>query len=126
MTTVEEKMADLNMGQSEKGSNSNPDAAANEAAARQHGWGKPAPYDYGMFTASPAAPRPDVEGATANDDAEAAEARPLFTEDVPAWGANSARYEWKEEYGDVGPAFKLLEDQLFGTTRPERAEYFNE
>jgi ATP-dependent RNA helicase DDX3X len=30
------------------------------------------------------------------------------------WASNAAKYEWDEEYGDVGPAFPELELQLFG------------
>ncbi|RPB01027.1 DEAD-domain-containing protein [Choiromyces venosus 120613-1] len=30
------------------------------------------------------------------------------------WGASGARYEWKEEYGDVAPADEGLERMLFG------------
>lgn len=30
------------------------------------------------------------------------------------WASNAAKYEWDEEYGDVGPAFPELEAQLFG------------
>jgi len=33
---------------------------------------------------------------------------------VGEWGASSARYEWKEEYGDVAPADEVLERMLFG------------
>lgn len=36
------------------------------------------------------------------------------------WSASSARYEWKEEYGDVAPADEVLERILFGDV-PERA-----
>lgn len=30
------------------------------------------------------------------------------------WASNAAKYEWDEDYGDVGPAFPDLEKQLFG------------
>ena len=32
---------------------------------------------------------------------------------VPAWAANATRYEWSEEFGDVGPEDKDLEKMLF-------------
>lgn len=35
------------------------------------------------------------------------------TEPVPGWAHNAARYEWADEYGDVGPAVPELEAQLF-------------
>jgi ATP-dependent RNA helicase DDX3X len=31
------------------------------------------------------------------------------------WASNAAKYEWDEEYGDVGPKFPELEKQLFGS-----------
>ncbi|CUS09042.1 unnamed protein product [Tuber aestivum] len=33
---------------------------------------------------------------------------------VGEWGASGARYEWREEYGDVAPADEMLERMLFG------------
>jgi len=30
------------------------------------------------------------------------------------WESNAAIYEWNDDYGDVGPAFPELEQQLFG------------
>ena len=33
---------------------------------------------------------------------------------TPVWAANAVKYEWSEEYGDVGPEFKELEEVLFG------------
>lgn len=35
-------------------------------------------------------------------------------EEVSTWGANAAKYEWDEDYGDVGPEHKELEEMLFG------------
>jgi ATP-dependent RNA helicase DDX3X len=29
------------------------------------------------------------------------------------WANKGALYEWKDEYGDVGPRFEALEKQLF-------------
>ena len=126
MTSTEDTAANMNIDNPGQESTPNPDAAANEAAAREHGWSKPVSYNYGMYAAPFNPPRQGVEGEPSEGTAEATEARPRFTEDVPEWGAKSARYEWKEEYGDVGPAFKELEDMLYGTTLPEKAEYFNE
>lgn len=31
------------------------------------------------------------------------------------WASNAAKYEWDDEYGDVGPRFPELEKQLFGS-----------
>ena len=30
------------------------------------------------------------------------------------WAANAAKYEWLDDFGDVGPEFKELELELFG------------
>ena len=123
---IEEKMDDMNTDKPEPNAAPYPDAAANDAAAREHGWAKPVSYNYGMYNAPFNPSRPGGEGEANEGEAGAEGARPQYTEDVPEWGAKSARYEWKEEYGDVGPAFKPLEDMLFGTQLPEKAEYFNE
>lgn len=40
-----------------------------------------------------------------------------FTE----WAGNAARYEWKDEYGDVGPRNEELEKQLFQVDYISRA-----
>lgn len=36
------------------------------------------------------------------------------------WAGNAAVYEWNEEYGDVGPKFPELEQQLFGAANHTR------
>lgn len=38
------------------------------------------------------------------------------------WGSHARTYEWKDEYGDVGPKYPELEIELFGepSTRFER------
>ncbi|KAJ6157584.1 DEAD/DEAH box RNA helicase [Penicillium chermesinum] len=50
-----------------------------------HGWNDPTPFDYTGFS----------------------------TSNTSDWAGNAARYEWKDEYGDVGPANPELEKQLF-------------
>ena len=126
MAAIDENIGNMNLKNPGQDVTPNPDVAANEAAAREHGWSKPLSYNYGMYSAAFNPPRLGTEGEAKKGETGTEETRPRFTEDVPEWGANSARYEWKEEYGDVGPAFKALEDMLFGTVLPEKAEYFNE
>ena len=126
MASSDDDMANPGVNDSSTAGKPKPDAAADAAAAREHGWGKPVRYDYDMYNASFTAPRTDAERVNTDGGADGMEARYSTTENVPAWGANTARYEWKEEYGDIGPAFKDLEAELFGTKRPEKAEYFNE
>ncbi|PGH12646.1 hypothetical protein AJ79_04144 [Helicocarpus griseus UAMH5409] len=75
-------------------SNLNAEAAA---LAREKGWVEPQRYDYGTYNAPP--PKPGDDGG--------------FTADLPEWASSAAKYEWKEEYGDVGPRNEELENMLF-------------
>ena len=70
------------------------------ALARDKGWAEPQAFDYEAYNAS--------GKAAAENDALQGE-----------WSHNAAKYEWKEEYGEVGPAIPELEQQLF------RSEYIN-
>ena len=71
---------------------------------------KPVQYDYKIYNASTREERQDAEKEAAekkaNDDEQ-------FTDDIPLWASNAVRYEWDDEYGDVGPAHPELERQLF-------------
>ncbi|KAF2502944.1 ATP-dependent RNA helicase DED1 [Lophium mytilinum] len=64
-------------------------AAALERA-KQHGWAEPIPYNYST-----------AEPSTGDSGPE------------PAWLSDSAKYEWTDEFGDVGPANKSLEQELY-------------
>lgn len=78
--------------------------------AREKGWIEPESYDYSKYNNSgPPGPLPNIpeEGA------------PQEQENVPQWAAQAAKYEWKDEYGDIGPAVPELENALF------RNEYIN-
>ena len=68
---------------------------------RQAGWVEPVKYDYTTYNANPK----ELEAAQKEPD-------PLS---LPAWAANATKYEWSDEYGDVGPADPALEEMLFGT-----------
>lgn len=65
--------------------------------AREKGWAEPEKYDYSRY-AGPAGPSAD--GASPPHD------------DIP-WASDARKYEWKEEYGDVGPEDEELEKILF-------------
>ncbi|RAK74015.1 DEAD/DEAH box helicase [Aspergillus fijiensis CBS 313.89] len=67
--------------------------------ARAKGWVAPESYDYDKYTATPA---PAEQPAGDAGDGQ-----------LPEWAANAAKYEWKDEYGDVGPEIPELEEQLF-------------
>ncbi|KAK1144779.1 hypothetical protein N8T08_004790 [Aspergillus melleus] len=74
-------------------------------AAQEKGWSKPESYDYTKYGGNlPPLHKPSEE-------------EPQL--DLPEWAANAAKYEWKDEYGDVGPKSPELEEMLF------RSEYIN-
>lgn len=41
-------------------------------------------------------------------------------ETAATWDGNARVYQWKDEYGDVGPAFEELEVELFGDPESRR------
>lgn len=53
--------------------------------AREKGWSNPVPYDYVEYE----------------------------NKDSRNWAGVAARYEWKDEYGEVGPPNEALENELF-------------
>jgi hypothetical protein len=63
-----------------------PNAEAAQRVAREKGWTEPVPFEY-------------AELANSKDHRD--------------WAGIAVRYEWKDEYGDVGPAVPELEEQLF-------------
>ena len=72
-----------------------------EQQLREAGWAEKQAYNYDSAMAKPsegAAPGPAIEAAG---------------DDGPGWAHNAARYEWSEDYGDVGPKIRELEEQLF-------------
>jgi ATP-dependent RNA helicase DDX3X len=71
-----------------------------ETIAREKGWVKNQDYNYEEYKAT--------SQATAADDSTGSN-----------WAHNAAKYEWKEEYGDLGPEIPELEQQLF------RSEFIN-
>ena len=74
--------------------------------ARDAGWVEPMKYDYDTYNAGP----------TTKEERDASES----VQELPAWAANAAKYEWSDEYGDVAPAFKALEDELFNNEHINR------
>lgn len=82
-----------------------PEAAS---LARSKGWAAPETYDYSKYvTPGEGEPIPQPAEAVVDDG------------EFPEWAANALKYEWKDEYGDVGPANEELEEMLF------RSEYIN-
>lgn len=61
--------------------------------AHEHGWTAPIPTDYNSLMNKEGLPS---EGP------------------LPSWMANTGTYEWKDEYGEVGPEDPELEKVIFG------------
>ena len=68
---------------------------------RDHGYGEPTKFDYDTYNAGPKGQRPAGP-------AEAGE-----VDNGPLWGGTATKYEWSEDYGDVGPKDEALEKMLF-------------
>ncbi|KAI9893071.1 MAG: hypothetical protein M1814_000618 [Vezdaea aestivalis] len=93
--------------------NTKPAQPGAKTAAADHGWVEPQAYDYSRYQQPASAP--------ANADRvapiDAAEGNNLSNEDdnhVVAWGSTAAKYEWSDEFGEIGPEDKKLEEELFG------------
>lgn len=69
------------------------------ALAREKGWVEPQTYDYSVYTTTQ---KPE-DG------------------DAPTWASSAAKYEWSDEYGDVGPPNEELEKMLFHSEFISRA-----
>ncbi|KAI1960380.1 hypothetical protein LOZ58_004103 [Ophidiomyces ophidiicola] len=74
------------------------------ALAREKGWAEPQRYDYAVYTTQPGDPSSDVNDSQ--------------------WASNAVKYEWKDEYGDVGPRNEELEQMLFRDEYTNRAGCF--
>lgn len=82
--------------------------------AREAGWVEPQAYNYAAASA-----RPGDQTAPSSLDQ-------IAPEDMPQWMHKAAKYEWKEEYGDVGPEVPELEAQLFkGDFRTRQGQFFD-
>ena len=62
--------------------------------AREKGWAEPSSYDYEAY------------GKQAID-------ATVADQSLPTWGHNAQKYEWREDYGDVGPRNEELEQMLY-------------
>lgn len=64
------------------------------ATAREKGWAEPSSYDYEEY------------GKQAKD-------ATVLDPTMAGWGHNAEKYEWKEDYGEVGPRNEVLETMLY-------------
>lgn len=74
------------------------DTSAAVGRVRDANWVEPEKFNYESYNADTREKREAVASE----------------QEVPAWAANAVRYEWQDDYGDVGPEFKELEIMLFG------------
>lgn len=75
-----------------------------ESKARKHGYTAPVPYDYSAY---------GTRSQAATDGGEGEDIMAPITVGSGINTAQAARYEWKDEYGDVGPKIPELEEHLF-------------
>ena len=83
----------------------NPNNAAAIGRVKDARWSAPEKFNYEAYNADSKEKRQAVEAV----------------QDVPAWAANAVKYEWSEEFGDVGPEYKELEEVLFGDDNQMKA-----
>ena len=77
-------------------------------------WGDRQEYDYEKYTEGPrdkTIPPSEIDQPQGNSS---------------SWAANAAKYEWDDEYGDVGPEHEELRQMLFGDEhKMEQGEEFS-
>lgn len=86
---------------------------------REHGWAEPTGYDYSRYQQQRQGARPGGDKAVEGDIqvGESASGIPVS----PSWESGAVRYEWSDEFGEVGPAVPELEKILFGDEDHVRA-----
>ena len=90
---------------------------------QEHGWVKKESYDYARYNMS----NKELADANAANQASLGNQGSSFQVRSDDWAGNAAVYEWKDEYGDVGPRFPDIETQLFGSEMHVRSGVnFNE
>ena len=79
------------------------------AKAREHKWVEPQKYDYSIYNKQ--------SGDTGTDISQSRQYE---------WASSAGKYEWKDEYGEVGPRVPELEKQLFNNDlRMKHGDNFN-
>lgn len=89
----------------------------NEAAldrVKDTKWGTPLGFDYAKYNAEP---RDKTAPASESDQPQG---------DNSNWAAGAAKYEWNDDYGEVGPEHVELKHMLFGDEhKVEQGEEFS-
>jgi ATP-dependent RNA helicase DDX3X len=79
------------------------------AKARGHKWVEPQKYDYSIYNKQVADAGTDTSQSRQHE-----------------WASSAGKYEWNDEYGDVGPRVPELEKQLFNDElRMRHGDNFN-
>lgn len=82
--------------------------------ARDAGWVEPQAYDY------------TAASARHGEQAAPSSIEQVDAEDMPGWMHQAAKYEWHEDYGDIGPEVPELEAQLFkGDSRTRTGQFLD-
>lgn len=94
------------------------DSTANVKLVEATEWSKPVPYNYAATTAPTREEREESARSAQQADLNALRNGPgedngLVTADVPLWASAASKYEWRDEYGDIGPSIPELERQLY-------------
>lgn len=92
------KMAEALPNTHDKASNPNGEDKTDAQAQAVNAWGGKVKFDYHLYTAN------------TREEREALEA----SGEAPTWASKAEKYEWSDEYGEVGPEHPELEKQLFG------------
>ena len=88
---------------------------------QSNGWVQKQAYDYATYTKS----NKELQESQQAQPASAPQSNEEQDDAVGGlrdgdWACNAAIYEWNDEYGDVGPKFPELEQQLFGAANHTR------
>ncbi|TAQ86167.1 hypothetical protein B7494_g5508 [Chlorociboria aeruginascens] len=84
---------------------------AEQKNPQEHGWAAKSGYDYATYNKT-SRELAEARDADVTGETEAVAVGGVGHND---WASNGAKYEWNEDYGDVGPKFPALEEQLFGS-----------
>ena len=117
MTSLENAVGTMSLGDTKANI---PARFAHQDSALAASWDaiKPVEYNYEIYNASTHEARQDAERTAVEKKVNHDE---QFIDDVPLWASNAVKYEWNDEYGDVGPAHPELERQLFQDRYQNRA-----
>ena len=117
MASIESKVASMSLGGKEGKPMTGVTGGRAHALADKWDDIKKTEFNYKVYNAKTREEREAAEAEAKQDGAQPAGERDdedgAYTAEVPTWASNAVKYEWNDEYGDVGPAHPVLEKQLF-------------